>query len=99
MQAYKRAKPQSETARQAKTRDKQVARGKHKNLNNRNKAYVSSSETSSPTKANTGYSNTLEKQDFNLKLHLMMLDDLKKDINNSLKEIKYNIKLRIIGIE
>ena len=32
-----------------------------------------------------------EKQDFGLKLHLMMMtEDFKKDINNSLKEIQEN---------
>jgi hypothetical protein len=46
-----------------------------------------SSETSSPT----GYPNTLEKQDLDLKSHLMMLvDDFKKNINNSLKKIQGN---------
>jgi hypothetical protein len=36
-----------------------------------------------------GYPNTPEKQDSNLKSYLMMLiEDLKKDINNSLKEIQ-----------
>jgi hypothetical protein len=36
-----------------------------------------------------GYPNTPEKQDSDLKSHLMMMiDDFKKDINNSLKEIQ-----------
>jgi hypothetical protein len=35
--------------------------------------------------------NTPEKQDFDLKLHLMiMIEEFKKDINNSLKEIQEN---------
>jgi len=46
-------------------------------------------EPSSFTKANTGYPNTLEKQDLDLKSHLMMIiEDFKKDIKNSLKEIQ-----------
>jgi chromosome segregation ATPase len=51
---------------------------------------LASSEPSSPIKASTGYPNTPEKQDSDLKLHLMMMmiEDFKKDINNSLKEIQ-----------
>jgi hypothetical protein len=38
-----------------------------------------------------GYHITAEKQDSNLKSHLMMMvEDFKKDINNSLKEIQEN---------
>jgi len=37
---------------------------------------------------NTGYQNTPEKQDLDLKSHfMMMMEDFKKVINNSLKEI------------
>jgi septal ring factor EnvC (AmiA/AmiB activator) len=40
---------------------------------------------------NPGYLNTPEKQDSDLKSHLMMnIEELKKDINNSLKEIQEN---------
>ena len=40
---------------------------------------------------NPGYPNTPEKQDSDLKSHLMMMiEDFKKDINNSLKEIQEN---------
>ena len=46
------------------------------------------SEPSSPTIANPGYFNTLEKQDSDLKSHLMkMIEAFKEDINNSLKDI------------
>jgi len=66
-------------------------RGNHRNLNNRNQDYLASSKPSSPTTANIGYPNTLEKQDLNLKSHVMiMIEDFKKDINNSLKEIQGN---------
>lgn len=62
-----------------------MARGKPKNLSNRNQDYLASSEPSSPTKPNTGYPNTLENKDLDLKSHLMMtIEDLKKDLNNSL---------------
>ena len=68
-----------------------MVKGKHKNLNNRNQGYMASSEPSSPTTASPGYPNTLEKQDLDLKSHLMMLmEDFKKEINNSLKEIQEN---------
>ena len=49
------------------------------------------SEPSSPTTASPGYPNIPEKQDSDLKSHLMkMIEDLKEDINNSLKEIQEN---------
>jgi hypothetical protein len=52
---------------------------------------LTSSEPSSPNTANPGYPNTPEKQDSDLKSHLMMMmKDFKKDINNSLKEIQEN---------
>jgi peptidoglycan hydrolase CwlO-like protein len=50
---------------------------------------LASSEPSSPITASPGYSNK-PNQDFNLKSHLMMIEDFKKDINNSLKEIQEN---------
>ena len=41
--------------------------------------------------ANPGYPNMHEKQDYDLKSHLMkMIEDFKKDINNFLKEIQGN---------
>jgi gas vesicle protein len=66
-----------------------MLRGKDKNIINRNQGYLASSETSSPTTVSPGYSITLEQQDSDLKSHLMMMiEDFKKDINNSLKEIQ-----------
>ena len=68
-----------------------MARGKGKNISNRNKDYLQSLDPSSPTTASLGYPNTPEKQDSDLKSHLMMMiEDFKKDINNSLKEIQEN---------
>jgi chromosome segregation ATPase len=65
---------------------------KHKNISNINQGYLASSEPNSPTIASPGYTNTLERQDSDLKLlHMMMIEDIKKDINNSLKEIQENI--------
>ena len=68
-----------------------MEKGKHKNLTNRNQGYVASSEPSSPITASPGYPNTPEKQDVDLKSHLMMLiENFKEDINNCLKEIQEN---------
>jgi hypothetical protein len=66
-----------------------MAKGKHKNLTNRNQNYVASSESSNPTTTSPGYPNTPDKQDSDLKSYLMMLvQDFRKDINYSLKEIQ-----------
>jgi hypothetical protein len=68
-----------------------MVRGKGKNTSKRKQGYLASSEPSSPTTVNPGYPNTPEKQDSDLKSHLMMMiEDFKKDINNSLKEIQEN---------
>jgi hypothetical protein len=56
-----------------------MAGGKHKNISNRNQGYLASSEPSSPTTVSSGYPNTPEKQDFDLKSHLMtMIEDIFK---------------------
>jgi gas vesicle protein len=68
-----------------------MAKGKHKNLINRNQDHSPSSESSTPILASPGQPNTLETQDSDLKSYLMMLvEDFKKSINNSLKEIQEN---------
>jgi hypothetical protein len=68
-----------------------MAKGKLKNLTNRNQYHLASSESSTPTTASPGYPNTPEKQDSDLKSFLMMLvEDFKRDVNNSLKEIQKN---------
>jgi hypothetical protein len=68
-----------------------MARDKHKNLSNRNRGYLASSEPSSPTTASPTYPNTPAKQDSDLKSHLMrMIEDFKEDVYNSLKEIQEN---------
>ena len=62
-----------------------------KNISNKTQDYLASSEPNSPTIAIPGYTITLEKQDSDLKsLLLTMIGDVKKDINNSLKEIQEN---------
>ena len=67
-----------------------MAGGKHKNRSNRNQGYLASSEPNSPTIASPGYTITPEKQDIDLKSLMMVIEDFKKDINNSLKEIQEN---------
>ena len=65
-----------------------MAKGKHKNLTNRNQDHSPSSEHSTPTPPSPGHPNTLEKID--LDLTYMMVEDIKKNFNNSLKEIQEN---------
>ena len=68
-----------------------MARGKHKNISNRNQFYLATSEPSSPTTASPGYPNTPLKQDSDLNSHFIkMIEDFKKDINNFLIEIYKN---------
>jgi hypothetical protein len=68
-----------------------MARGKCKNISNRNQGYVASSEPNSPTIASLGYPNTLEKQDSDLKSLLMMViedfEAIKEATQKSLKEL------------
>jgi DNA replication initiation complex subunit (GINS family) len=52
---------------------------------------LASLEPSSPTTTSPGHPKTLEKQDSDLKSHLMMIiEDFKKDITSSLKELQEN---------
>jgi hypothetical protein len=78
-----------------------MARGKGKNISNGNQGYLASSEPSSLNMVSPGYSNTPEKHDSDLKsplvmmmkmirMMMMMIEDIKKDINNSLKIIQEN---------
>jgi hypothetical protein len=66
-------------------------KGKCKNLTNRKQDHSASPKPSLPTTVSPGYPNTPEKQDSDLKSYLMVLvEDFKKGINNSLKEIQEN---------
>jgi hypothetical protein len=66
-----------------------MVKGKWKNLTNRNQDDSPSSECSIPTPPSPGHPKTLEKIDPDLKAYLMMMvKDIKKDFNNSLKEIQ-----------
>ena len=73
-----------------------MARGKHRNRSNRNQDYMASSEPNSPIKTNMEYPNTPEKQDLDSKSYLtMMLEDFKKDMKNSLREMQENINKQV----
>jgi hypothetical protein len=77
-----------------------MTKGKCKNLTNRNQDHSPSSEPSFPTSVSPGYPNTPEKQDSDLKSYLMMLaEDIKKDINNSLKERQENSAKEVEAIK
>ena len=68
-----------------------MAKGKCKNLTNRNKDHSPSPEPSTPTSPSPGHPNTPENLDPYLKAYLMMMvEDIKKDFKNSLKEIQEN---------
>jgi hypothetical protein len=61
---------------------------------------LASPEPNSPTIASPGYPNIPEKQDSDLKSLLMMLiEDIKNDINNYLKEIQENIGKQLEALQ
>jgi hypothetical protein len=57
----KESQLQPETAIKTNTRDYQMAKGKHKNLINRNEDHSASSEPNTPTTVSPGYPNTPKK--------------------------------------
>jgi hypothetical protein len=66
-----------------------MAKGKCKNPTNRNQDHPPLSERSTPTPPSPGHPNTTKKLDPDLKAYLMMMvEDIKKDFNNSVKEIQ-----------
>ena len=66
-----------------------MVKGKSKNLTNRHQDHSPSSELSTPNPPSAGHPNTPEKLDPDLKAYLMMMvEDIKKDFNNSLKELE-----------
>jgi GTPase SAR1 family protein len=77
-----------------------MVRGKGKNISNRNQIYLALSECSSPTTASSRYYNTSDKRGSDLKSHLMMMiENFKKDINNSFKEIQENTGKQIEALK
>jgi hypothetical protein len=68
-----------------------MAKGKRKNLTDRNQDHSPSSEHSTPIPPSPGHPKTPEKIVPDKKAYLMMMvEDIKKDFNNSLKEIQEN---------
>ena len=69
-----------------------MTKGKPKNITYRSQCNMASSKWNSSMTASTGYPNTPEEQDYDLKSHLMkMIEAFKEEINNSLKETQGNI--------
>ena len=68
-----------------------MARGKPKNISNRNQSYLASPESSSSAIANPGYwPYYTEKARFRFEITSKVIIESFKDINNSLKEIQKN---------
>ena len=68
-----------------------MAKGKRKNLTNRKQDHSPSSERSTTTSASPGHPYTQENLDPDWKAYLkIVVEDIKKDFNNSLKEIQEN---------
>jgi hypothetical protein len=68
-----------------------MAKGSRKSLTNKNQDHSPSSEPSTSTSASPGHPNTPENLDLDLKAYLMMMvEDIKKVFNNSLKETQEN---------
>jgi hypothetical protein len=89
-QNHRRNKLQPETTITNNSRDYQVVKGKDKNLTNRNQDHSPSSDPALPTQPVLDTPTHL-KNKTHLKSHLMMLvEDIKKDVDNSLKEIQEN---------
>ena len=77
-----------------------MVKGERKNLTNRNQDHSPSSERSTPTPPSPGHPNTSKKLDSDLKPYLMMMvEDIKKDFNNSLKEIQENTAKQVEDIK
>ena len=71
----------SDISRSGSTKHNQLVGGKHKDTNNRNQGYLTSSEPISPTIASGRYTITAEKQNSDMKSLLMtMIEDFKRDI-------------------
>jgi hypothetical protein len=82
---------QTEILRPANTKGSQRVRSKHKIISNRNQYTLTPIDPSSPTTASHGKLDPPEKDDADLKPHLMKIKEIfKEDINTSLKEIQVN---------
>jgi chromosome segregation ATPase len=68
-----------------------MAKGRYENLTNRNQDHSPSPEPSTSNSDSPVHPNTLENLDRDLKAYLMMMvEGIKKDFNNSLKEVQEN---------
>ena len=77
-----------------------MAKDKCKNLTNRNQEHSPSSVCTTPNSASPGHPNIPKKLDPDLKAYLMMMvEDIKKDFNNSLKEIQENTAKQVEDIK
>jgi hypothetical protein len=77
-----------------------MAKGKHKNLTNRNQDHLRLSEPNTPTTTSPGYPNTPKKQDSDLKSYLrIMVEVFKEGINYSFKEIKENTAKQVESLK
>ena len=77
-----------------------MVKGKRKNPTNRNQDHSPSSEPRTPTSPSPGNPNTPENLDLDLKAYLMMMvEDIKKDFNNSLKEIQENTAKQVADLK
>ena len=65
-----------------------MAKGKRKNLTNRNQDHSPSSEPSTPTSPSPGHPNTPEKLDLDLKAYLMMMVEDIKTLITHLKKYR-----------
>jgi hypothetical protein len=91
LQAHRKDKFKPETANQLTAEITRWLKVSSRILSKRNQGCITSSGPSSSTIATPGHPNRPEKQDLDLKSHLMMLiEDFKKGINNSFKEIHEN---------
>jgi hypothetical protein len=76
-----------------------MAKDKDKNLTNRNQDCKPSSELSTSNSMRK-QDNTPEKQDLGLKSYFMMLvEDFKQEINNSVKELQENMAKEVEGLK
>jgi hypothetical protein len=77
-----------------------MVKGKCKNPTNINQDHSPSSEHSTPTPPSPGHPNTTEKLDPDLKAYLLiMVEDIKKDFDNSLKEIQKNTAKELLVLK
>jgi hypothetical protein len=77
-----------------------MAGGKPKNISNKNQGYLASSEPSYPNIPSIGYTINWKLKNADLKSLLrMMIEDFKKDMDNSLKEKQENIGKQVEALK